>query len=60
MIWPMAGNSTCSMPSRSINAWDRLLMSSEVQAKCTNSEIASSSVLPAKRSLTKYSTALTS
>ena len=27
-------------PSRSISAWDRLLMSSEVQAKCTNSETA--------------------
>ena len=47
-------------PSRSIRAWDRLLMSSEVQAKWMNSLTASNSALPAMCSLMKYSTALTS
>src|SRR5690625_6945204 len=52
--------SICSRPALSIRAWERLLMSSLVQAKCTYSSTASSSGLPANCFFRKYSTALTS
>ncbi len=52
--------SSALRPSVSITPWERLLMSSLVQAKCTNSVTACSSGWSAIFSLMKYSTALTS
>jgi len=55
-----AGSITSSRAAFSISAWLVLLMSSLVQAKCTNSAAASSSAWPAKLRLIQYSTAFTS
>ena len=55
-----AGSMTSSRAALSISAWLVLLMSSLVQAKCTNSEAASSSGWPSKLRLIQYSTAFTS
>ncbi len=55
-----AGSSACSRAALSISAWLVLLMSSLVQAKCTNSATASSSACPWMRDLIHSSTALTS
>jgi hypothetical protein len=55
-----AGSSTCSRAAFNISAWLVLLMSSLVQAKCTNSAAASRSAWPLKRAFSQYSTALTS
>ena len=55
-----AGSITCSRAARSCSAWLVLLMSSLVQAKCTNSLAARSSGRASKRDLIQYSTALTS
>jgi len=60
MMRSIAGSMTCSRASRTISAWLRLLMSSEVQAKCTNSSPAAAPGIPAMRSFRKYSTAFTS
>eukprot|EP00982_Pelagococcus_subviridis_P006966 30385-Pelagococcus_subviridis.AAC.1 len=49
-----------AIPERSMSAWERLLMSSDVHAKWTNSVTAWSSGFEAIRSLMTYSTALTS
>jgi hypothetical protein len=47
-VWRISGSITSSRPSRSIRAWDRLLMSSLVQAKWMNSlTLASSGSLAA-------------
>ena len=51
---------TAATPERSMSACDRLLMSSDVQAKCTNSITAASSGCCTSLSLMTYSTALTS
>ncbi|MNF84559.1 hypothetical protein D3C84_669290 [compost metagenome] len=59
-VWRISGSITSSRPSRSIRAWDRLLMSSLVQAKWMNSLTLSSSGSLAACSLSRYSTALTS
>ncbi|MCY1179307.1 hypothetical protein D9M73_197010 [compost metagenome] len=58
--WRISGNSTSSRPARSIRAWDRLLMSSLVQAKWMNSLTLASSGSLAACSLRRYSMALTS
>ena len=55
-----AGRITCSRAALSIRAWLVLLMSSLVQAKCTNSEASCSSGAAFSRSLSQYSTAFTS
>jgi hypothetical protein len=55
-----AGSSTSARALCSISAWLVLLMSSLVQAKCTNSAAADSSASPSKPALIQYSTALTS
>ncbi len=55
-----AGSSTSARALFSISAWLVLLMSSLVQAKCTNSAAADSSASPSKPALIQYSTALTS
>ena len=54
------GSSTSSRPFFSSSACDRLLMSSEVQAKWMNSEARITSGLADRRSFSQYSTALTS
>ncbi|MCY1373944.1 hypothetical protein D9M69_612460 [compost metagenome] len=55
-----AGSSTASRPPLSCSAWLVLLMSSLVQAKCTNSAAFSSSGRASNLDLIQYSTALTS
>ena len=59
MISSMNGRTT-STPERSMRAWERLLMSSEVHAKCVNSMMDLSSGCWTSLSLMTYSTALTS
>ena len=66
-ISPMSGNSTCSRAAFICSAWLVLLMSSLVQAKCTNSAAPASSCCTAAATpslanerLIQYSTALTS
>ncbi len=59
-ILSTAGSSTSVRARCSISAWLVLLMSSLVQAKCTNSPAAFSSVLLSKRDFSQYSTAFTS
>ena len=56
----MAGSSTSARAACSIRPWLVLLMSSLVQAKCTNSPAALSSAMASKRPLSQYSTAFTS
>ena len=60
MIASSAGSSTLSRDDWICSAWLVLLMSSLVQAKCTNSAAASNSGRASKRDLIQYSTALTS
>jgi hypothetical protein len=60
MSFSSAGSSTASRAPFSIRACDRLLMSSEVQAKWMNSDTAAISALDWVFSLRKYSTAFTS
>ncbi len=55
-----AGSTTWSRPARSCSAWLVLLMSSLVQAKCTNSAAFSSSGRASNFALIQYSTAFTS
>ena len=55
-----AGSSTCSRAPLSCSAWLVLLMSSLVQAKCTNSLAARSSGRASNLDLIQYSTAFTS
>ncbi len=59
-ILSSAGSSTSARARCSISAWLVLLMSSLVQAKCTNSPAAFSSGLLSKRDFSQYSTAFTS
>jgi hypothetical protein len=54
------GSTTTSRAERSCSAWLVLLMSSLVQAKCTNSVALSSSGRDSNLDLIQYSTALTS
>ena len=58
--WPSAGSSTSRRAAASISPCARLLMSSDVQAKWMNSATAAICGVPAKRSFSQYSTALTS
>jgi hypothetical protein len=60
MMRSIAGSMTSARAAFTISAWLRLLMSSEVQAKCTNSSPAAAPGIALMRSLRKYSTALTS
>jgi hypothetical protein len=60
MILSSAGSRLASRPSRSISAWETLLMSSEVQPKWMNSVTRMTSALSARRSLSQYSMAFTS
>ena len=56
----IAGTNTVRRDSSSMSPYARLLMSSEVQEKWMNSAARAISGTAAKRSLSQYSTALTS
>ena len=60
MMRSRPGRMTWSRPERSCSAWLVLLMSSLVQAKCTNSAAFSSSGRASNLLLIQYSTAFTS
>ena len=60
MIASSAGSRIALRDSASIRPWQRLLMSSEVQAKWMNWLLPPTSGLVSKRSRIQYSTALTS
>ncbi len=60
MMRSSPGSTTWSRPERSCRAWLVLLMSSLVQAKCTNSDAFSSSGRASNLALIQYSTAFTS